>query len=59
MINKEINLNEIKDILNLNKEDLDVRNQSLSNFTQNGFPTKQIEDWKFIDLNKFLQRYQI
>ena len=54
MINKEINLNEIKDILNLNKEDLDVRNQSLSNFTQNGFPTKQIEDWKFIDLNKLI-----
>ena len=54
MTNKVINLNEIKDILNLNKEEIDVRNQSLLNFTKNGFPTKQIEDWKFIDLNKLI-----
>ena len=54
MTNKVINLNEIKDILNLNKEEIDVRNRSLLNFTKNGFPTKQIEDWKFIDLNKLI-----
>ena len=54
MTNKEIDLNEIKDILNLNKEEIDKRNQSLLNFTKSGFPTKQIEDWKFIDLNKLI-----
>ena len=54
MINKEINLNEIKDILNLNKEEIVVRGKSLLNFTKNGFPTKQHEDWKFIDLNKII-----
>ncbi len=45
---------EIKDFLNalnLNKENIKIRNKFLKEFYKKGFPTKKNEDWKFIDLN--------
>ena len=54
MDNLNNNLNEIKDILNLTKEQIADRKLSLLDFSENGFPSKKDEDWKFIDLNKII-----
>ena len=54
MNNLETNLNEIKDILNLSKEQIENRKLSLSDFSKYGFPSKKDEDWKFIDLNRII-----
>ena len=54
MDNLETNLNEIKDILNLSKEQIEDRKLSLLDFSKNGFPSKKDEDWKFIDLNRII-----
>ena len=54
MDNLETNLNELKDILNLNKKQIEDRKLSLIDFSKNGFPSKKDEDWKFIDLNRII-----
>ena len=46
MDNLETNLNEIKDILNLSKKQIEDRKLSLLDFSKNGFPSKKDEDWK-------------
>ncbi len=48
------NLNEIKSILNLSKEQIKDRKLSLIDFSKHGFPSKKDEDWKFIDLNRII-----
>ena len=54
MDNLETNLNEIKNILNLSKKQIEDRKLSLLDFSKNGFPSKKDEDWKFIDLNRII-----
>ena len=54
MDNLETNLNEIKNILNLSKKQIEDRKLSLLDFSKNGFPSKKEEDWKFIDLNRII-----
>ena len=54
MDNLETNLNELKDILNLSKKQIEDRKLSLIDFSKNGFPSKKDEDWKFIDLNRII-----
>ena len=54
MDNLETNLNELKDILNLSKKQIEDRKLSLTDFSKNGFPSKKDEDWKFIDLNRII-----
>ena len=50
----DINLEEIKNILGLSKEQFETRKAFLSEFNKSGFPSKKNEDWKFIDLNKII-----
>ena len=46
----------IKNIKNLSKEEKNLRQKNLDLFLKSGFPTKQIEDWKFTDLNAILTK---
>ena len=54
MNNNDINLEKFTSILDLNKEQLKTRSQSLLDFNKKGFPSKKNEDWKFNDLNKII-----
>ena len=46
----------IKQIKNLSVEEKNSRQKSLDLFYKSGFPSKQVEDWKFTDLNLILKR---
>ena len=54
MNNNDINLEKFASILDLNKEQVKTRSQSLLDFDKKGFPSKKNEDWKFNDLNKII-----
>ena len=41
----------IKNIKNISDEEKEIRQKNLDLFLKSGFPTKQIEEWKFTDLN--------
>lgn len=43
-------------IKNLSKEERNLRQKNLDLFLKSGFPNKQIEDWKFTDLNSILNK---
>jgi Fe-S cluster assembly protein SufD len=43
----------IKD-LKLSDENINSRKKNLSQFVENGFPNKKVEDWKFSDLNQII-----
>jgi Fe-S cluster assembly protein SufD len=43
-------------IKNLSKEERSLRQKNLDLFLKSGFPNKQIEDWKFTDLNSILNK---
>jgi Fe-S cluster assembly protein SufD len=40
--------------LKLSNKNLEIRKKNLSQFSENGFPNKRIEDWKFSDLNQII-----
>ena len=46
----------IEKIKNLSKEEKSFRQKNLDLFLESGFPNKQIEDWKFTDLNSILNK---
>ena len=46
----------IKQIKNLSVEEKNSRQKSLDLFYKSGFPSKQVEDWKFTDLNLILNK---
>ncbi len=54
MKNNNINLEKFTSVLDLNKEQVKTRSQSLLDFNKKGFPSKKIEDWKFNDLNNII-----
>jgi Fe-S cluster assembly protein SufD len=47
---------DIKKIKNLSQEEKVSRQKNLDLFYESGFPSKQIEDWKFTDLNLILNK---
>jgi len=49
----EFNIEKIK---NLSLEEKNIRKKNLDLFFESGFPNKQIEDWKFTDLNSILNK---
>jgi Fe-S cluster assembly protein SufD len=49
----EFNIEKIK---NLSLEEKNIRKKNLDLFFESGFPNKQIEDWKFTDLNLILNK---
>jgi Fe-S cluster assembly protein SufD len=40
--------------LKLSNKNLEIRKKNLNQFSENGFPNKRIEDWKFSDLNQII-----
>ncbi len=43
-------------MLGLNEKDIDLKKNQLSKFIENGFPSKKLENWKFIDLNQIIKK---
>ena len=54
MDSNNINFEKFISVLDLNKEQVKIRSQSLLDFNKKGFPSKKNEDWKFNDLNKII-----
>ena len=52
MENQIFKLKKFINKLELNDNNLDKRSSSFNNFYKSGFPSKKLEDWKFIDLNQ-------
>ena len=46
----------IENIKDLSLEEKNLRKKNLDLFSQNGFPNKKDEDWKFTDLNSILEK---
>ena len=40
--------------LKLSNKNLEIRRKNLNQFSENGFPNKRVEDWKFSDLNQII-----
>ena len=40
----------------LAESDVNLRKQYLNNFIANGFPSKKLENWKFLDINQIIQK---
>ena len=40
--------------LKISNANLEIRKKNLNQFSENGFPNKRIEDWKFSDLNQII-----
>ena len=47
-----VKLTDFVDTLKLSKKDIEIRKKEFDKFINSGFPSKNLEDWKFIDLNK-------
>ena len=54
MENQIFKLKKFVNKLELNGNNLDKRSISFNNFNKLGFPSKKLEDWKFIDLNQII-----
>ena len=44
------------DIQNISKEEKKSREESLKLFEKSGFPNKKLEEWKFTDLDKIINK---
>ena len=42
---------------NLSNKDVETKRTSLSKFIEDGFPTKKKEDWKFLDINRVIEKH--
>ena len=40
----------------LAEDDVNLKEQYLSSFIANGFPSKKLENWKFLDINQIIQK---
>ena len=40
----------------LSENDVNLKKQSLNKFISNGFPSKKLENWKFLDINQIIQK---
>ena len=54
--NFKISPSEIDKIKLLNQKDKNFRLENLKLFNQQGFPTRNQEDWKFSDINQIFQK---
>ena len=42
---------------NFSNKDVETKRTSLSKFIEDGFPTKKKEDWKFLDINRIIEKH--
>jgi Fe-S cluster assembly protein SufD len=50
----KIDFNKVIESLKLSNANINSRRKNLNQFTENGFPNKRVEDWKFSDLNQII-----
>ena len=43
-------------VSNLSKKDIKFKKDHLNKFIKNGFPSRKLENWKFLDLNQILKK---
>ena len=51
----QLNFNKIVKEKNFSPDVLKIKKLNFDNFLKNGFPSKKLEDWKFLDLNQILK----
>ena len=42
--------------LGLSKEDIRLKKEFLDRFISSGFPSRKLENWKFLDLNQIIKK---
>jgi len=50
----KVDFDKVIESLKLSEESINYRKKNLSQFVENGFPNKRVEDWKFSDLNQII-----
>jgi Fe-S cluster assembly protein SufD len=50
----KVDFNKVLESLNLSEESINSRKKNFSQFADNGFPNKRVEEWKFSDLNQII-----
>jgi len=50
----KVDFDKVIESLKLSEESINSRKKNFSQFVENGFPNKRVEDWKFSDLNKII-----
>ncbi len=41
---------------NLSNKEIKLKKESLDNFLKNGFPSRKLENWKFLDINQIIKK---
>ncbi len=41
---------------NFSNQEIKLKKEALNNFLKNGFPNRKLENWKFLDINKIIQK---
>ncbi len=41
---------------NLSNQEIKLKKEALDNFLKNGFPSRKLENWKFLDINQIIQK---
>ncbi len=52
----KIDFEKILKISNFSKKDIEFKKDHLNKFIENGFPSRKLENWKFLDLNQIIKK---
>ena len=52
----KIDFEKILKISNFSEKDIEFKKDQLDKFIENGFPSKRLENWKFLDLNQIINK---
>jgi Fe-S cluster assembly protein SufD len=52
----KIDFEKISKISNFSEKDIKFKKDQLDKFIENGFPSKRLENWKFLDLNQIINK---
>ena len=52
----KIDFEKILKISDFSKKDIEFKKKHLNRFIENGFPSKKLENWKFLDLNQIIKK---
>ena len=52
----KIDFEKILEISSFSKKDIEFKKVHLNKFIENGFPSKKLENWKFLDLRQIIKK---
>ena len=52
----KIDFEKISKVSNFSEKDIKFKKDQLDKFIENGFPSKRLENWKFLDLNQIINK---